>query len=221
MEAISSLMKRGVPVSVASGRNINQAASVIESLGIADPCMLSNGAIIYDPSTKKILESTPIDKESLKQIYEIVKGDVQKFIICTPYDEHSYTSEGYGEQVVGLFVEKLTKEKAEYYVQELGKIPMLSVHSSDKAFDGHTYFVSINEVTATKQRALLHLLHRLRLPAEEVVAVGDGENDLPMIIAAGMGVAMGNAGEGLKSIADYIAPSVDEDGLVHVIEKFF
>lgn len=221
IKAVSDVMKQRIPVSVASGRNIQQAADVIEALGITEPCMLSNGATIYEPSTKAILECTPIDAQSLIQIHDIVKNDAEKIVVSSPYTEHRYTSGGFGEQVVSLFVEKLTKEKALYYVDKLEKISTLSVHSSDKSFDGVTTFISINEVRATKQRALSHLLHRLSISAPRVVAVGDGENDLPMIIAAGMGVAMGNAAEGLKSVADYIAPSVDEDGLAYVIEKFF
>lgn len=52
------------------------------------------------------------------------------------------------------------------------------------------------------------------------MAVGDGYNDYPLLMAAGFKVAMGNAVPEVKAIADYIAPSVDEDGAADVIEKF-
>ena len=79
----------------------------------------------------------------------------------------------------------------------------------------------VTNILGTKQQAIEHAIKILHVHPEEIVAVGDGENDIPMILAAGMGVAMGNAAEGLKSVADYIAPSVEDDGLAHVIEKFF
>ena len=49
---------------------------------------------------------------------------------------------------------------------------------------------------------------------------GDGYNDITMIEYAGMGVAMSNGNPVIKEKADYVAPSNDEDGIVHVIEKF-
>jgi HAD superfamily hydrolase (TIGR01484 family) len=221
VKTIHRLIKRGVPVSVASGRNITDADPVIEALGIVEPCMLTNGAILYDPKNKELLELTTIDPNDVAQICAIARKDAAKVIISTPYGEHSFQEHRSEDQVVGIFIEKLTKEQANEYVRQLEKIPTITVHTSSLSFDGVTTFVSINEVHATKQRALQHLLKRLKINPEQIVAVGDGENDLPMIIAAGMGVAMGNAADGLKSVADYIAPSVDEDGLVDVIEKFF
>lgn len=56
---------------------------------------------------------------------------------------------------------------------------------------------------------------------EEMVAVGDGYNDLSMIQFAGLGVAMGNAQEPVKKAADYITLSNEEDGVAAVVNKFF
>ena len=56
--------------------------------------------------------------------------------------------------------------------------------------------------------------------AEEVIAIGDQGNDISMIEWAGLGVAMGNGTAGVKAVADYVAPSANEDGAAHVIEKF-
>jgi len=60
----------------------------------------------------------------------------------------------------------------------------------------------------------------LGIKTDEIIAVGDGYNDFPFLMACGLKVAMGNAVPELKAIADYIAPSVDEDGIVDVIERF-
>lgn len=63
-------------------------------------------------------------------------------------------------------------------------------------------------------------LERYGLRAEEVIAFGDGENDIPMLRLAGIGVAMGNARETVKNAADYIAPSVYEDGVCAALRHF-
>jgi hydroxymethylpyrimidine pyrophosphatase-like HAD family hydrolase len=72
-----------------------------------------------------------------------------------------------------------------------------------------------------KARSLAVLLEKLNLKKEEMVAIGDGYNDLSMIKFAGLGVAMANAQEPVKKAADYITLSNDEDGVAAVVERFF
>ena len=71
-----------------------------------------------------------------------------------------------------------------------------------------------------KGEALGFLLGHLGIPAAQVLAMGDGGSDLPLLQAAGIGVAMANATEGLKAAADYVTASCDEDGVAAAIEKF-
>jgi hypothetical protein len=69
----------------------------------------------------------------------------------------------------------------------------------------------------TKWSAVLRLATGWGIPSEAICAVGDDVNDIPMIRAAGLGIAMGNAVPEVKAAADRIAPSLDEDGLVQVV----
>ena len=55
---------------------------------------------------------------------------------------------------------------------------------------------------------------------EETISFGDGGNDIPMIEAAGLGIAMGNASDDVKAAADYITASVDDDGFAAALRKF-
>ncbi len=73
---------------------------------------------------------------------------------------------------------------------------------------------------SSKGAALRRMARLLRIPLRQVVAVGDELNDLTMIQVAGLGVAMGNAPRELRRVADYVAPSNDEDGLAEVIRRF-
>lgn len=71
-----------------------------------------------------------------------------------------------------------------------------------------------------KGEALRYLLNRLDISPDQVLAMGDGGSDLPMLQAAGIGVAMANATEAVKAGADYVTASCDEDGVALAIEKF-
>ena len=83
------------------------------------------------------------------------------------------------------------------------------------------YFLEFMHEKSSKGSSLLRLCDHLGIDISEVIACGDGNNDLTMIQTAGLGVAMANATETLKAAADYITASNDEDGIVQVIDKFF
>lgn len=82
------------------------------------------------------------------------------------------------------------------------------------------FFLDIMPQNIDKAQSLEQLIQQLGIPREEVIACGDGHNDLDMIRFAGLGVAMANAVEPLREIADYITYSNDEDGIAHVVETF-
>src|SRR3990167_3857638 len=81
-------------------------------------------------------------------------------------------------------------------------------------------YASIAARGVSKQRGIIEYCRINKIKPEEVIAVGDDFNDYPMLMAAGLKIAMASAPEELKAIADFVAPSVDEDGVVVVIEKF-
>lgn len=83
------------------------------------------------------------------------------------------------------------------------------------------YFIEIMPQNVNKATSLDRMLQAIGRRREETVCCGDGFNDISMLEYAGVGVAMGNAQEEVKKIADYVTGTNDEDGLVEVIEKFF
>ena len=106
-------------------------------------------------------------------------------------------------------------EKIEDLYQEISKWPELSVTRTGKRrFD-------INAGGVSKKIALQHICGSLNIKDEEVVVAGDYDNDAEMIKWAGLGVAMGNSNDYIKSIADDITLSNEEDGVAAIIQKHF
>lgn len=82
------------------------------------------------------------------------------------------------------------------------------------------YFLELMPFGVTKGSMLAQLINKLGVSREEIVAFGDHYNDMTMIGFAGLGVAMGNAIDDLKKIADYVCETNDNDGIANVIERY-
>jgi hypothetical protein len=72
----------------------------------------------------------------------------------------------------------------------------------------------------SKAQAMARVAQQLGVSREETLAIGDGDNDVEMVEWAGLGVAMGNATPAVKAVADWIAPSVDEDGVAVALLRY-
>lgn len=80
--------------------------------------------------------------------------------------------------------------------------------------------VFLTHLNGTKQHGVIELARHIGVDTHDMIGVGDQEIDYPLLMACGLKVAMGNAVQALKDIADYVAPSVEEDGAAEVIERF-
>lgn len=83
------------------------------------------------------------------------------------------------------------------------------------------FFLEFMNPAVDKGKSLVTLAQHLNVPMEQVIAVGDSYNDISMIKAAGLGVAMGNAVEAVKQAADYETADNEHDGVARVVERFF
>lgn len=84
----------------------------------------------------------------------------------------------------------------------------------------HVWLVEATAAGVDKGSALLRLCELMHIDPQRVIAIGDSENDIPMMRAAGFAVAMGNAAEAVKANADWIAPTIDEDGAAVALRKW-
>lgn len=113
----------------------------------------------------------------------------------------------------------LTNSKKEISPRNLQTL--LRLQGRISVYRSEPYFLELVPPGIDKARSLAVLLERLGLTREEMVAMGDGYNDLSMIRFAGMGVAMANAQEPVRKAADYITLSNDEDGVAVAVERLF
>ena len=80
--------------------------------------------------------------------------------------------------------------------------------------------IEVNASGVNKGAGILNLGELLGIPREEIMAFGDGMNDLEMVREAGLGIAVENAVQPVKDVADYITVSNENDGVAKAIEKF-
>lgn len=115
------------------------------------------------------------------------------------------------DKVQGLFVSLEERNMAIHELREVSGIEITGALKKN---------IEVNAAGVNKGRALLRLGELLGIRREEIMAFGDGANDLKMIKEVGVGVAMENAKDELKEAADYIAGSNDKDGVARFIETY-
>lgn len=115
------------------------------------------------------------------------------------------------DKVQGLFADMVEREQAWKELEQLDGIALVG---------SLKYNIEINAAGVNKGRGLLELGKILGIPQEEIMACGDGDNDVEMLREAGFGVAMANAEEVVKEAADYVTESNDEDGAAKAIARF-
>lgn len=214
-----TLAQKKIPVCLSTARPISIARRVINELGIVDPCAIADSTVIYDPKTDSIIKSFPMDHK----IAEIVKKHLLarnlSFMVGEEHAENIYKEGGLPEKILGFAVFEITQAVADDLITSLTHIPNIAaikVHS----YKPGLFWVTITSQVATKLHSVIELSKIIGVDPSYVIGIGDGYNDFPLLEACGLKIAMGNAVPELKAIADFIAPSVEEDGVATIIEKF-
>lgn len=212
-------------VGLATQRPLFYTHPLLEYLQLSGPSIISGGAQIIDSKSKKILHEELIDKKDLLKAIEIIKEFKKKhnfkFYIQdnTGRKDKERANDYIPQKPIEAAAYSLESEVADKLKDQLSTIPNLSLHKVISWEDGK-YGVVITHALATKQYGIFEVAKILGIDTHEIIGIGDGYNDFPLLMACGLKVAMGNAVDDLKAIADYIAPSVEEDGVADVINKF-
>lgn len=212
--------KKVCHVSIATGRPLDLAIDILNALKIDDLSILSGGASLYSSKNNAYVWKQEMDPRLLQEVYFKLK----KFGAHNVEDDRrlgivplsTYHPDG---AICLTCIFSVNKEESQEIVDIVKETSGLVAHAMGSWTIGK-YDVHITHELATKKHALQALLSRLNVNHKNVMVVGDGGNDLPLFELAGLKVAMGNAADELKKVADWIAPTVDEDGLAVAIEKY-
>lgn len=216
--AINKASKK-VHIGIATSRCLPAVSHIADDLNLSGPSILSGGAKIVTFPSKKVIMEQPIIKSDVIRVINIMKKFDEKFYVCDNDRDIQYDQSYKPQSVYMIFKTQLTEQQADKIVSAISHIPSISVHKIPDWTIGK-FSISVTYVSATKQHGIFEVAKILGIETHEIIGVGDGYNDFPLLMACGLKVAMGNAVSDLKVIADYVAPTVDEDGVSDVIEKF-
>lgn len=242
-EAIVRIQELGVPFVLCTGRIYSAVAPYADYLKLTGPVIGCNGAIIKNHGTGETLFLNAMQEEVVCQVIDIFRKYDHYFHF---YDEDTVYAEKSGplfDYIVSMseklgdkriktkmvedtkvVVRTMTKvlkmgfnlidETSEQIADEIRKVAGLTVvQSAPKLLD------VMNE-NVSKGEALKALAAIYNISTEEILAMGDNDNDIEMLQVAGVGVAMGNAGDKVKAIADDVAVHHEEDGVAWTLEKY-
>ena len=240
LRAIRAAQKKGVVFAIASGRFPENAFVLIQDYGLSCPIIGSNGARVLDENMRDIARH-PMDRDAARRVLDILIALGADFFLfsdrslCTSRTDLVHHSElDYGERIPGLgFAYRRGLDAArsmvettvyKFYVcnnvpldpvrRALRDVPRVELTRSG------AYNLEVMPVGVNKGRGVVDLAARLGVPMDRVMTLGDEDNDLSMIRAAGSGIAMGNATDAVKQAAFYVTDTNQRDGLAQAIERF-
>lgn len=246
LDAIKKAHDKGVKIAICTGRIFTSAKYYGDLIGVKAPIIASNGAYIREKDREEVIYKCILKKKDCFELLEIFKKHdlVPHFYTEDSIyaGETSYALRFYSrlnktlpndlqikikevEDWNEVFsVNKLDILKAVAFDDDIEKIKRAKKEiRSLGRYEVVSSLVNNFEVmnkTVSKGRAVEMLASYYNLSKDEIITIGDNENDLSMIEYAGLGVAMKNGEEIVKNKAKYITSTNDEDGVKEVIEKF-
>lgn len=240
-QAIKKAKELGCKVVIATGRPISGVTPVLEELGLIDDTdyvIVYNGAKVYNVGTKEIIFSSTITGKDVKDLYyESKKLGVhfhafrQNEELITPMHNPYTDVEARINHVEDkifdftlindndLFLKAMMVDSDENITRIMNEVNPIFIDKYSMVRSSKIFLEFLNKNTH-KGHALKALAKHLNIDIKDTMAIGDAGNDLPMIKASGIGVAMENAFPEIKAEADYITASNEESGVARAIEKF-
>ncbi|MBW4438710.1 MAG: Cof-type HAD-IIB family hydrolase [Pleurocapsa minor GSE-CHR-MK-17-07R] len=237
--ALRAAALEGVKVILATGKTRNSAIHLIEKLKLETYSIFLQGTIIYDPAGKVVIQHT-LEPDLLRRAitymedrgFDLIMYSGMRLLTRAVTDGIVDATKRYHEPVPEA-VGSLVNYVADMPVNKLIAIGQPSAITAlrwqlRQILRGEAEVVQAGLATmleivpngSGKGPALAELLKKLDIKADEVMALGDAENDIGMIRMAGIGVAMGNASADVKQAADHITGTNDEHGVAQAVEKF-
>ncbi|MNK81197.1 putative phosphatase [compost metagenome] len=238
LRAVQRVHASGTHFVMATGRMFRSTLPYAQACDVVTPLITYQGALIRDHRTMEDLwhrtMSADMTREALEALAEtglhvnLYVNDELLIDKLTPEAELYSRISQVEPRIVPSLQAAIFAEPTK--IVAIGEPDAIDhwVPILQKRFAGRLYvtksisrFLEIANPAISKSVALSHVCERLGIKREEVIAFGDGMNDLDMLEWAGCGVAMGNAPDALKAVADRVTTHVREDGVARVLEELF
>ena len=236
-KAVRAAAELGVPTIIATGRMHSSALRYAEEIGVEGAIISYNGAIVRSTSGE-VLAASYLEPQVVERVlgYAFARGwyvqsyagDALYYVEKTEAARvYEAASKIYGEPVGRGGMLARTKEVPKLLVvvpaeQIEDAIRDLRNHFRNEAdvMQSSPTYIEIVRPGVSKARAMLSLAEKRGVASEEIMALGDSGNDVEMLRAAGLGVAMGNAIPAVKEAADEVALPCESDGFADAVRRF-
>ena len=231
---IKKAFEKGIIICICTGRAYPAAKRYVDELNLDIPLILYNGCRII--SKENIIFNKTIDKEVSNGVFDIInmndgtccfwKDDTLYFNKNNEYTVYYENLTGIKPTIINDYDERLFTNINKFIwfdtPQNLQFIKnnILNNVAGIDCFKSQSHILEIVPKDVNKGGAIKFLANYYNIDISEVIAVGDDENDISMIMAAGLGVAMKNAKDCVKEVANYITSSNEENGVGKVINEF-
>lgn len=238
VECIKELDASGIKVVIVTGRMHKSAKKIADKLGLKTPIVSYQGALVKENTEEqKALYERYIDNNIAHDILNWAKENkVYTNLYLDDYlhieEENEFSAKYTGEQNIPYNLVNFDETN----IDKVNKILLIDYSNAERVtgwknyltekypelyiVKSTNYFCEICHPEATKGDGIRFLESYYGITKDEILTIGDHDNDLELILAGGVGVAMGNATEGLKKVATYITDTVDNNGFVKAIDKF-
>lgn len=236
--AVQAAVQQGVKVVVATGREYGTAATPYEQLGLATPLICFQGALAYEPRSNLVLVEHGLALPLVHQLIDLARAQDLALYVYGRFDGYAENGSQMGNKLfadIGSSISHVADLKQVVTANPLKaiimhpaeKVPALiewmAAHLPPDAVTlARSLDVAIEIVapTTSKGSALAAVAAHYGITQQETMAVGDQDNDVEMLNWAGLSVAMGNGSAKAKAVANYVAPTVEEDGAAWAINQF-
>lgn len=226
--ALEKLRERGIQSVVATGRYMEEYEKLPVNDIQFDGYLTLNGQLLHDQS-RKVYAGTPIDGGEMEVLASIFRAKRIPFVLIG--EDHRYINYVNSTVVRTQSETKgLVPEIGEYSGEKIFQILAFVPETQKKILDSLLDECVITSWNATgidiipknggKQNGIKKYIKEHGLDRSNIMAFGDGENDIDMLLYAGIGVAMGNASDLVKSNADYVTADIDDDGIEKALIHF-
>ncbi len=236
-QTLARAANAGIHVTLASGRSYAAMRVWVESLGVRDPVISYQGAVVTYPLSGVRAFERPLSSDVVQDVVALARAySLSVTFYCDDliYVEDKRQSDAFYDRWFGLpwrIVPDLTRALPAAPIKFIliGEGPELDAAQPEvqarlgtrmEILRSHKYFLEGLALGTTKATALAWVAQALGIPRGDTLACGDAGNDRAMVEWAGLGVAMANGSDEVKGVADLIAPSADDDGVAQVIERY-